>query len=100
MLVLMGRFDGSSLMPRCMLPGLKIPEGYQPREALRRYLGTNMFHLRRWLDVDSDFEMKKEEAQSPTLAVLTQYHKATFSGTVKQGLRWGKISRRIQPSRC
>lgn len=100
MLVMMGRYDGMNLNARCMLPGMKIPDGFQPRETLKQYMDTALYSIRRQLEVDADFDLKEEETMSPTFSMQTKYRKATFKATTKPGLSWKKVAKRVQPTRC
>jgi len=98
-LVRMGRWEGERLIRECTYPGAVVPAGLHAREVLAAYIDSDLNPLKRRLDMDAECEVVVEENSSDCHTSGSsghELHKHIFTGRLKPGLQWNKVSERIQ----
>lgn len=84
-----GHIEKSELTIDVRLPGKRINEDEDPRDALQRLISTSLRHWAKWISVDSTYECVVEEAPSLTAeGQHTRYIKAVFTAHLDEKLNW------------
>lgn len=88
-LSVMGHIENSELTCDVRLPGKRIHDDEDPRDALQRLISTSFRHWEKWILVQASYECIVEEAPSLTAeGQHTRYIKAVFTAHLDEKMNW------------
>mmetsp|Transcript_7672 Transcript_7672/g.16880 ORF Transcript_7672/g.16880 Transcript_7672/m.16880 type:complete len:549 (+) Transcript_7672:147-1793(+) len=86
---------GADLRIKCMLPGTRIHDGEQPKEACDRFLKEHLGSVAKHIEMERDFQIVEEEEFSAKFNLRTKFIWSIYRGHVTGQFLWESIARHL-----